>query len=350
MTAFTVQRSGYTDVPGLYYAVVTDLLANGFTQLFPTSPLTAPVVGTAYTPFAVTLTGSASIDPVFSTQPWNIMFDCTGKNSGTAGFTPQVGDIFVATALQLPATGGVTPVDIPDGSNSKASLPSGMVNGTGGIVVETGTAYDAVNQNFITRKTRVTAQTLNGVNGAGAYPMTYRLSVGTNGFTLFVWEDASDNIGTMFSWVSIQRPVDHLTGVPVTTGHAPLFCVFGLNADVFKFVVRENDILKPTVAVSASVDTVNSAAIINVQPQVAISENNKYVITFPNGLNTQRYAYTTELDMIAYTSANVVAGYTDVPLTVYGEANPRTYKAMSANGPNNTGMRMLMLTSGGPMA
>ena len=28
MTAFTVQRSGYTDVPGLYYAVVTDLSAN----------------------------------------------------------------------------------------------------------------------------------------------------------------------------------------------------------------------------------------------------------------------------------------------------------------------------------
>jgi hypothetical protein len=85
----------------------------------------------------------------------------------------------------------------------------------------------------------------------------------------------------------------------------------------------------------------------NARQQVAISENNKYVITFPNGLNTSRYAYTHELDMIAYTSADVVSEGTNVPITVYGEGTPRIYKAMPSNGPNNTGMRMLVLVSGG---
>jgi hypothetical protein len=346
--SFTVQRSGYTDVPGLFYQVVTDLLANGFTLVYPTSPLPAPSGSTPYTPFAVTLTASATVDPAYTQQPWNIMFDCTGHQTLQSGSTPQVGDIFVGTSLQLPSTGGVTPVDVQDGGSTQYPLPSGHINGLGHVV--TTTTVDNVAMSFITRKQRIIASVLNGTNAAGNYPMTYRLSVGANGFTLFVWEDASDNIGGMFSWISIQRPVDHLTGAPVITGHAPLFATFGMNGDVFKLVVRENDILKPTVGVSASKDTINSAAIINVQPQVAISENNKYVITFPNGLNTQRYAYTSELDMIAYTSANVVAGYTDVPLTVYGESTPRTYKAMSATDANNTGMRLLMLTAGGPMA
>lgn len=348
MTAFTVQRSGYTTVPDLFCAVVTDMLANGFSMVFPTTPPVAGTGGASATAFSATLTASSAVDPAYSQQPWNIMLDCTGKYSGQSSAAPQIGDIFVATSLQLPSTGGVTPLDQPDGSTQTHAFPAGMLNGLG--IVNSVTTADSPSMDFISRNNRMNKALSNGLNSAGAYPMTYRLSIGTNGITLFVWEDASDNIGTMFSWFCVQRPVDHLTGSPIITGHAPLFCVFGVNADVFKFVVRENDILKPTVPVSASSDTVNSAAIINVQPQVAISENNKYVITFPNGLNTQRYAYTTELDMIAYTSANVVAGYTDVPLTVYGEGTPRNYKAMSANAANNTGMRMLMLTSGGPMA
>ena len=99
--------------------------------------------------------------------------------------------------------------------------------------------------------------------------------------------------------------------------------------------------------VPADKHTLDYAAVINSKQQVAISEGNKYVITFPNGLNTSRYSYTHELDLLAYTSADVVSAGTEVPIQVYGEATPRVYIALSSNGPNNTGMRILLLKSGG---
>jgi hypothetical protein len=138
---------------------------------------------------------------------------------------------------------------------------------------------------------------------------------------------------------------------------------------VRRFIVREEDVLAPypthsftknafgtnldyatggfPFGVPADKHTVDYNAVINTKQQVSISEDNKYVITFPNGLNTARYSYTHEMDMIAYTSADVISDGSEVSITVYGEATPRKYVAISANGPNNTGMRILVLKSGG---
>lgn len=99
--------------------------------------------------------------------------------------------------------------------------------------------------------------------------------------------------------------------------------------------------------VPADEHTVDYAAIINTKQQVSISEGSKYVITFPNGMNTSRFAYTHEMDMVAYTSADVVSAGSEITIQVYGEATPRTYIGMNSNGPNNTGMRILFLKSGG---
>jgi len=70
-------------------------------------------------------------------------------------------------------------------------------------------------------------------------------------------------------------------------------------------------------------------------------------VTFPNRLNTDRYAYTEELDQFAYTSADVIGEESEISVTVYGEATPRVYRAMKANGADNVGMRLLMLVEGG---
>ena len=77
--------------------------------------------------------------------------------------------------------------------------------------------------------------------------------------------------------------------------------ILGPVSAVYKFVVREVDVEKPTLPADATASNADSNAIINSKQQVAITEANQYVITFPNGLNTQRYAYTEELDLIAYT-------------------------------------------------
>lgn len=117
---------------------------------------------------------------------------------------------------------------------------------------------------------------------------------------------------------------------------------------IYKFVVSEADVFVPSPSVRADVDRTDSSAIINTQQQVAISTGNQYLVTIPNRLNTQRYAYTDELDLIGYTSADVISQDSDVPVTVYGEASPRVYKAMKASGANNVGFRILSLISIAP--
>ncbi len=350
MSSISVQRAGFTRVPELFYAITKDLIDNGFTQIFPGAPPTAPVPGADYPIFKITLEASQTVDPLHSTQPWRLQFDAKAA---------QIGDVYVATPIQLASDGTVATLE--SASQSEPQLPTGMLNSKGKLNQSEDAQTDHSDTHFLYRASRIDDRAT-----ANAYPMSYRLSITDHGIALVVWEDADDNKGVRHSWLCVQRPVDRLTGIPLTTGHCPLFCVFGLNVAVtainaigdsmafpahvsvqpFKFIVRESDVLKPTIPVQADEDTEDSHAIMNSVDQVAITENNRYVITFPNGLNTPRYMYTEELDMIAYTSADVVSAYTDVPMTVYGEGTPRVYAAMQANLPFNTGMRLLLIKQG----
>jgi hypothetical protein len=155
--------------------------------------------------------------------------------------------------------------------------------------------------------------------------------------------------------------VNNTSGTPRITGKAPVVCVYGIRSfggigtpttpivnKINRFTVRETDIVRPTVSIPANVDNPDAARVINSENSVAITEDNNYVISFPNGLNTNRFAYPVdELDLIAYTSADVISQNADVNITVYNEATPRVYKAMCASDIDNTGIRMLVLASGG---
>lgn len=106
-----------------------------------------------------------------------------------------------------------------------------------------------------------------------------------------------------------------------------------------KFVVCESDVHRPSLIVPADQNTEDSNSVLNSNRQVATSEDNKYVITIPKGLNTTRYAYTYELDMIGYTSSDVIGEGTEVDLPLY-ESSYR-FRALAANRQRNTGMRIL---------
>ena len=71
------------------------------------------------------------------------------------------------------------------------------------------------------------------------------------------------------------------------------------------------------------------------------------MVNFPSRLNTPRYGYTYELDIIGYTSASVVSNETSVPVKLYGEDDERTYFGMFANRQDNNGMRIVALQTGG---
>jgi len=291
MAGFTTQKSGFTQVTDLFLSIATDMVANGFTLAYPTTLPTAAVPPASAALFKATLQ-FASAAEVAVALPWRVQLDAS---------VAKLGSINVATPTQLP-NDGTTALIIPPGLSSSPSVPVGMVNTTGTLPTTSGSTVDNSPFYFIARDGADTSTTV----GANANPMSYRLTITDRGFALCVWDDASDAQATpKVSWLVVQRPVDHTTGIAYTTGHAPVFAVYGMDGATSKFVVRENDVLRPSPQVPADSDSEDSRAILNTSNQVSITEDNRYVITFPNGLNTPRYAYTLELDMLAYTSADV---------------------------------------------
>ena len=217
--------------------------------------------------------------------------------------------------------------------------PSGTVNGGS---VTTSNSIDDPTKCLINRSLRMAGANLN------TYPMSYRLVITPRGIWMGVWEDSTtQETSTFFNWFLVQRPVDRTSGTVLTTGKAPVFCVNSIGGKFWKFIVRERDIFRPSSRLQADIDLEDSEAILNTVEQVSLSEDGKYIVTFPSRLNTSRYRYPHELDMIATTSADVVSQNSDVPLTVYGESAARNYRALHANGTANTGMRLLIIQQGG---
>ena len=362
---FQIEKRGFFRVSDLANSLVADLVANGFTKVHPT--------GSGSEAKYALLEAGPTVDPLQATQPWRIKFMWGTDAAGTPiSETTSDGklDIIVATPNQLYNDFHATYT-----RGTAANAPTDVIGLLGSVVGRkpaSGAATPSPDRTFIDHsRLKISGTT---VDEPRAYPMNYRLSITDRGVAVVVWEQGSDNVGNRYSWFVVQRPVDNQSGNTIVAGRAPVHCVYGLMQDqinqpwvegfgrysIRRFVVREEDVFVPVpidhsptvtptnmMGVDAVRNTMDYAAIINPFQQVSITENNKYVITFPNNLNTARYSYTHELDMIAYTSADVVSAGTEVPVQVYGESAPRRYMAMNANGPNNTGMRLLLLCAGG---
>lgn len=396
--AIFIERKNINTVAGengIMAQIVADMLANGFNQMYPSSAFD-PATDTT-----VILEPDATVNPVVA-QQWAIKFSWIDNDPqdgvcecfvGTpAQFNYSTGDHTVFTTKYF--TGGQRPSAGITGEEGLGIIGS-LLNRND--VAEIDVQYSAFNihkdkksKSFIYRSHRALSE-------ISTYPMSYSLSISPRGFVLMAGEQ-NDNTGIEQSWIAVQRPVDNVSGDVITTGHAPVHCMYATcsfhtdnpqleemfhvntqstqpsgkvpqSYNVRRFVVREDDIVSPyplptyiknayaqgsdftnggdLFGVPADRHTIDYNAVMNTKQQIAITENNKYVITFPSGLNTSRFAYTHEVDMIAYTSADVVAQDAEVSINVYGEAEPRVYVARKCSGPNNTGVRMLVLKSGG---
>lgn len=339
MAGFVIERHGYTNAAQLFNALVQDLLANGFVQKYPTTAYTPGQ--TLATAARLTLEAGPTVDPlnadgVTEKQPWRITLDLLNKERlfvYVAGPIQLTDDGKVAT--ELTGTTGTVAVDIL-GSIGGQIGTTGLT--TAGVYTSD---TDNVDLGLINRTKRV------GDLGA-SYPLSYRLAITPRGMWLGVWEDAiSAETASNFNWMLVQRPVDRTDGSTLVAGKAPVFCVNCVNTKYYQFVVREQDILRPGKRRDAANNTVDSESVLNVQNQVSLSEDGKYIVTFPSRLNTSRYRYPHELDMMGVTSSDVVSQYSDVPLQFYGESTPRVYKALHANQGTNVGMRVLILQQGG---
>lgn len=224
-------------------------------------------------------------------------------------------------------------------------------------------------EGFYNRKKRVGLSPEN-------YPINYSVSITNRGLFVGMWEgnwstmqQATVSAGTdnYFNWFLIQRAVNRLTGRVVTTGRCPVFCVNAVGYKYWKFIVREEDVVHPTVGpvdskyenahplteaisttstpyrVPANYHTHDSFAILNTTNQISLTEDSKYLLGFLNNLTTPRFRYSDELDMIGQTSADVVGQGVELAITAYGQSLPRYYRALPANNKYNTGLRICVI-------
>lgn len=323
-----INRSKIQGLASLATQLFLDLKDIGMTQVMPASPQ-------AFTPTGgngkFVMDSSADLNPLNSTQPWRILVELATATGSSGGEELKVA---IANPQQISNTGATSTFPGADDTNGA------RVMGQLGKAWAPNPTRIGLGDRFISR--RITNMTFD----SGA-TISYVMTATSRGVGLFIWDEASD-AAPKHSWFVVQSPVDKDTGAPLLTDNSPIFCVYCCDAsEPQKFIVNESDAFRPTASKSAAVDSVNSSAILNGGDQVAIAKGNKYLITVPNRLNTDRYAYTEELDMFAYTSADVIGPDSEIALKMYNESEDRVYRAMQSNGPDNTKMRIMMLVEGG---
>lgn len=272
-----------------------------------------------------------------------------------------------------------------------------------GLVGVTGSAT-AVDEYFIDRYDVNNSGSGNIAGVESSHPMSYRISYaqnssttfGANGFALCVWEpgndagtDSSNVLGCKHSWLVVQRSVDNTTGqVAVTstppltaaglTGKLPVYCFYRIYRaqDIFttdatgplgqklpvcvlnKLIIRESDITRQSTTTDASLSTADNYANVpncgsidtsktpvyqSSSSIVSLLEDGSYNVNLVSGLNTSRFSYPkNELDLIGFTSADVVSTGQTITFTAYGESTPRQYFTLVSTGANNTGIRFFI--------
>ena len=211
-----------------------------------------------------------------------------------------------------------------------------------------------------------------------AIPLNYEIVMSKRGIWIGVWDSLSEQTGLRFNWVLVQRSVDRVSGAirgrtkttetgtagtyganvaafldDTATSVAPVWCVSCVNNKYYKFNPREQDIGAPSRKLIATDNTEDSTAVLNPFDQQSLTDDSKYVVTFLSNLNTSRFKYPDELDLVGTVSSDVIGAGTEATVTVYGEidstitgtagAVSRTYRALPPNAPFGTGMRLVSL-------
>lgn len=392
-----IEKTGFTDNQSLWKSILSDLIANGFDLISANGALATTVPSTKLDGFVVK--PKDTVDPLITQQPWRIAVKCFPLSTRMyAGAPEQINDLGVIAKIgQVPYSSSALKPNYAGaiGSRLMAYSSSIVSDGDGndanevcfwhrGIDSASGVNATAYHGTMGFSSDTNVGGTVNQTNSdslirsdAAATPFTYSLAISDHGIALHIRVEGQDDAGCRHAWVVIQRAINS-DGTVVTKGKAPLFCMFSVNGGgsptndqpfnlarstisglntglayaIQRFTVRESDINAPTPPVSASVHSADAFAVINPLQQVPFSEDNQFDFRLPQGFNTQRFSYPYEMDMVGYASADVISNGTVIETQVYGETDGgqpklRKFKALSANSPRNTGMRLFMLTEGG---
>lgn len=321
------ERTKMQNLRDVFTNLFTDLKEAGLTQILPASGSSLPTVTAGSGKFI--FDSHAGCNPMNETQKWRLLVELDGATGANGRIK-----VAIATPQQISTTGEVSkfpgPATDTTGARVIGQLGSAWSKATGG----------AIGDAFVTRNMS------NVVYDEGT--LTSSLLVVTNRGVFFSCWVEGEELNPVFSMFNVQVPVDKDTGAPLLEDKSPIFCVFNCdNTGFMKYVVSEADVGRPSRPVTAEKNTKNSNGIINAAEQVSIARGNKYLITMPNRLNTERFAYSQELDMFGYVSADVIGEGSEVSVTLYDEEVPRVYRALKATGGDNSLVRLVVLVENG---
>jgi hypothetical protein len=406
---FNTKREGFVRATDLCVSMANDMKDNGFNIIYLNGVEgPGPAVVAEEDPVTVIiLEPTSAVDPLVDSQPWRVVIEARSKHGFTQaeGEEPKANFLYVNghhnwirfyicppeqilvdpfTGLWRVAYKQFQDTPVTTGNTNKTTKDVRIKKVAGMLTLDSslfefdrtttqpapqnGQADPAIRNGFFycfNEDGSLDASTLTqnipnwGKSGDfQAHPLSYRLVLSDHGIAFALWGESYDSSAREFAWFCTQRMVDKDTGAVIVDGKAPLVTVFSLygngndqlnEADptqIQYIITRESDINTPTFPRSAVVDEADSTRIINSVQQVSIGENKNFIVHFPNGLTTQRYGYPHELDMIAYTSADVVSQENHIEMTFFGEAQPRKYAALASNNVYNKGMRMLFQVEG----
>ncbi len=375
-------KSGFTSNVKMWKSILQDLVDNGFGLVSVNGTTASTIPATDIQSFV--LEATSAIDPLItsgsSSQRWRLAGKVTASRTNLYCAAPeQISDTGVISKVGLLNLGSSQSPEYAGqigarwngntgggaGDNDVCFWHRGIPSGTAGAVTYSGTM--AYPPNPITAPTQQSNPDSLIFADPEATPFTYHIAVSDHGVAIHIQVEGRDSDGCRAAWLVIQRAINS-DGTVVTDGKAPLFCMFSVNGggsadnetevrsvpgspgsyQIMRFTVRETDVNAPTRPAPAHTHSTDSFAVLNPYQMVPFSEDNHFDFRLPAGFNTQRYSYPYEMDMVGYASADVISNGTLIDVQVYneqenGQPKKRTYKALSSNSPNNTGMRIFFL-------
>ena len=325
-------QSGLTSLDSVTRFIALSLVNAGFTV---TSVDGAPASSIPAALSSVTLSAATSVDPYATAQPWSMWLHAT-DNTLDAAVLPTAN--FVDYVPPVVGAG-------KDAENKDTNIRLGVLSRHG---------FDANHFIDLEKSWMLVPDLMNDVGethvDGESYPLSVFISVTNHGIALCVWAESVTNLGTAFSWFVAQRPVSNLGAVLETS---PLVCVFSSgggvdgNPDVLDpdgiqmFTVIEQDIGAATFHKSAVTFGPDSVPVINPLQQVALTRENKVLVFVAQSYNTARHVFPMQLDMLAYTSADVLSAGSQQNIKFAFSPSQIPYIALNANGKDQRGMRVL---------
>ena len=189
-------------------------------------------------------------------------------------------------------------------------------------------------------------------------PTNYLLSISDTGFAI-VFNSQGDIHGRGTKWICCQRLVDSYTGNATYDYYSPVICLTNhierpyINSldinTVWQIVIREVDVTMPSVAVKVNIFSDFVDAYWNTHKQQSTSsdtESGVPVLTFPDGINTERHLYDNKcIDLIAFINANKYAEGNICSLSLYNPDIENKFIASRSTINYNEGQRLMLRIS-----